>query len=134
MKLGVVVSGLVLALSSQMAFAERKECRAAEEALSDVSVKIVHAYNAGDMDKAAELERQALLQIDKGETTAKSCGCAGVTAGTNATKASLNKSIGLSALDDVQNELVNALKNSEEARLEAEKCWRGEALVSAKKA
>lgn len=128
----VLIASLV-AIACQASFAQLSVCKAAEEELSEVSVRIAQAYNTPDLDKAIELGRQVVEQLDKGASRAKECGCPGVVGPAKETRASIATSLAQTSLESLQDKLADTLTKAELARMEAEKCWRNAAAAATKK-
>lgn len=120
-----LLTALTGAVISTPALAQQVNvCRAAEEAMSEVSVGIVQAYNSMDFDKARQIGKDIVLKIEEGESKAKECGCTAVLAPSGQTRAMLNVAFDDNSFTEVQEKLGETLTKAESARLEAEKCWR----------
>lgn len=123
MKHSIIATCLALAAAAP-AVAQVAVCRGAEEDLSEVSVGIVQAYNSMDFDKARDIGKKVMANIDEGEKKAKECGCAGVSAPAAQTRAMLRVAFEDNSFSEIQDKLADTLTKAEAARLEAEKCWR----------
>lgn len=124
------VALLATLAAAHAAHSQQPNCKDAEEGIAEISVQIVKAYNSMDFEKAREIEKVISSQIDKGSSAAKTCGCPSAMGPLAKIRGLTSKAFETNDFSEVQAGLADTITVAEQARNEAEQCWR-KAVASA---
>jgi hypothetical protein len=128
----ILMSALLLSNSTYAQEDQFTQCRDTEAALSDVSVYIAQGFNSTDLDTSQNAIKQVGKQLDQGESLGKGCKCPAIAQGVKKTREFLKVAAEEKQIEEIQVHFQGAIVSSEEARYEAEKCWRAAAVAMKK--